>query len=598
MSLLDKLNQRKEQKKEEQIKAVEEEKKQSLAQINAQILETEEKRKRIKGLSDSLRSTFDSAKNKLSDFKNKKEVLKGAYEDSKDILEEDDGITSFEGMLEANEAEPEVKAYRKAGGRGPAKEKGAKKISSEEVGTTGDLYKAVGTIQELSKSLRAEMGIAEKDKKDLNFSAVKKDSEISNREANFIQIDEFLKTLDTKLVELNKQKEEAIADTPEGKREALLKIDNPKDTVRSVDFNNIDHFYFQDRVMILSEKTGAETIKDEYGWALRDKLQLVAWNKKPDYEKKTINSITDPEKSDQLSYEQREFLKSWREEMKAITTISTAAVESRFAQDWERYFSRKNKSFLEKIDYNKELTKQIEHSLKDLENGLFKDPEFVNRKIKLAKSSGGYNNDRVISDVSADEEYNRYHKEWTTIEHEIEEYAQSKKTEKEKATGSLWQIIPGYKKKLDALNKQWQIFEDFRKNRPLKEENLKKDGISDEEIKVMKEYRKKRNDNEAEYKRDDVLRLKFLHASDAKSFYIGFKPGKDILDGQEMIIEELPERLKARLAELKAELANLSESELAIVNERDRSVEAVKVNTEKFQKVAVENSDVIRKNYK
>lgn len=789
MSLLEKLGQKRTQKDQLQQEKVLNEKKQSFEQINNQVIATEAKKQRIIELSKSLQTNYQGGEKKLADFKNQKEELKKAYEEHKDILEEE-GIENFEEMLEANAKEPEVKRYRRAGGRAPILEQEPKEESSEEapreMGETGELYKAVGTLKEIKESLQSEMPDIK-----LNFSAVvRKGEEISNRENSFIQIEEYLKTLDTQITELKKQREEAKLETPEGKHEALLKIDKPEDTVRSVDFKNIDHFYFKSGVMDLSEKIGGDTVKEVYTEALDKKLTSIAWDNKrrrgnggwdnsksdeqqaieaysalkklndfgynyndlhkfkelynetlrhlekifqqsekardnivqyrlplsrEDAEKReergwskeytyadlyiqhmeemlhitphkilldTLNSRKDisdrnvyspefihaefekynkflsyiknntgpetkfaidsyggddntnlifraqndkemrqemglNEKSSEkyLEYpdqfinrkggfdnaysEASKVGKEWEKDKNQIALISTAAVESRFAQEWSRYFSEKNKDFLGKVDYDKNLIDQIEHSLVRLEAGLFKDPEFVGRKIKLTKSRGGYS-DSIIEDISANEEYNQYRKEWDIIKQEMDEYANNKKTEIEKALGSLKRQIIAFGRdgKIEALNSKWQIFEDFKNDRLLNDERLKKYDISNEEIAAMKEYRRKRNDNDAQHKKDDAVRIKFLHASESKNFSLNFKPGVDILDGQEMTIEELPGRLEARLAELKNELANLSESELAIVHERDRSVEAVKASTDKFQKIAVENSDVIRKNYK
>jgi len=781
MSLLEKLGEKRAQKLEIAQKATEQQKKQSFEEINNQVIATEAKKQRIINLSRSLRENYQGGEKKLVDFKNQKEELKNAYEEHKDILEEE-GIESFEEMLEANAEEREVKQLRRSGGRGPVKEDG-------EAGETGALYKAVGTLKEIKESLQSEMPEVK-----LNFSAVvKKGEETSNRENSFAQIEEYLKILDEQIVELKKQSEEVKLETPEGKREALLKIDNPEDAIREVNFKNLDRFYFREAVLALSEKIGGDTVKEVYTEAINKKLTSIAWgNKRHDsgYGKsseqeaietypvlKKLNNFeynhTDLDKfnelynetlshlekifqqsekasqsiiqygfrgnkeddekhknygwseerayadfyiqhmesmlnitphktlldtlnnrkkiSDRYGYSpefihaefekynkflgyiknntdtETEFVgsgfgsrigsvfdsrnstdllnraqndkemrqemglnekdpekyleypeqfinrnggfdnayseasrvgKEWEKDKQRITLISTAAVESRFSQEWSRYFLEKNKSFLEKIDYNKTLIDQIEHSLRRFENGLFKDPEFANRKIKLARSSG-WNKDSIIQDISANEEYNRFSKEHATLEKLIEEYAGTKKTEIEKAIGYLKRQIIAFGRdgKIEALNKKWQIFEDFRNDKPLNDGTLKKDGISDEEIEVMKDYRKKRSDNNAEYKKDEAVHSRFFHASEAKNFFIGFKSGVDILDGQEMTIEELPGRLEARLAELKAELANLSESELAIVNERDRAVKDVEVCTKKFQNIAVENADVIRKTY-
>jgi hypothetical protein len=786
MSLIEKLKERKTEKIQREKETEKKGKLQTMEQINAEIVSTQAKKEKIIALKESLQNNYTGANKKLENFKTQKETLKGTYEENKDILEED-GIENFEGMLEANNEEPEVKQYRKSGGRAPSKESGAIGISSEYAGKTGELYQAVGTLTEIKNSLNQEMGLEKNE--ELNFSAVtKKDETISNRESSFIKIDEYLKSLDTNLAELVKQKEAVYLETPEGKREALLKIDNPKDKLSSVDFHKIDSFYFSSQVLELSEKIGPEIIKDEYGYELRDKLWLIAWKKKSlntrdqynnkspeqtaiescselkkidelrynhedlnkfdklhnealnhlekifqedeevydklvnyglssggraEYEKKqndgwsnkrivadrliknlswaadlgyydnlikeltnsqekirtknfSNGNITNPEhllaklelhnklleyiknntdkntefvnfsnrKQDLSSKLQndKEFRKelgltdklptselnvpidfinrnggfyealssarkyndSWQEEKNKLVEISTAAVDSRFAQDWERYFSNKHRDFLSIVDYNKKLEEQIQYTLGYLKNSsLLNTPEFANRRIKLSKPEGGYNNNSIIKDLSQNDDYNKYSKAGEIIRPAIEEYANNKKRELEKKMGSLWNI-PGRQKKMDALNKQWQVFEDFRNNKPLNDKVLTELGITEEEVTEMKNHRQKRNDNETEYKESDKVRLNFLHATEAKNFFINFKSG-DILDGQEMTIEELPARLETRLNEIKQTTANFSEPELAIITERDRAVADVKTTMDKFQKTAINNAEVLRK---
>ncbi|NCT54417.1 hypothetical protein GW758_00465 [Candidatus Falkowbacteria bacterium] len=807
MSLLEKLSEKKAEKKQREKEAEKNTKLQTMEEINAEITKIQTKKQRITTLKEALRSNYSGggeAKRKLDNFKNKKATLKGAYEENKDILE-DEGIENFEEMLEANANEPEVRQYRQAAGRGPAKENG-------EAGETGELHQAVGTLAQIKKDLQAEMPIDELTKKPeikLYFSATVKEGEkMNNREKSFLQVEEYLKTLDTEIDELNKKKEEVYLTTPEGKKEELLKIDDPKNKLRAVDFNKVDNFYFESRVCQLSEKIGVETIKEVYDDELKNRLNSIAWdnkslknrdsynNKSPEqlaienypalkklndlsynYEdlnkfnklhKETLDHLekilTENEsvynrinqyglyargsnsyntkqgggwsdkrivaenylqhaasmaaelgdydnltKSFEISaqkasnkdftsnnrdrisspeYFQAKFVKFnkfleyiknntdkntvfvdnshentvfvdsskketsilsrvkrdkelreeigltkeipspnldvpaefinrnggfyeslskargfndvWEKEKKKLAEISAAAVDSRFAQDWERYFSEKHRDLLTLAGYRKKLAMEIEYSLKNLKNSeLLNTPEFANRKIRLNIKQSGYSsgfNDTIIKDLSADEEYKRISEAGKPIKAAIEEYANNKKTERDKAAGSLKrQIIAfGREGKLKTLNDQWQVFEDFKNDKPLNEANLKSLGITEEEIAEMKDHRQKKNDNDAEYKKYDQTRLNFLHASSVKSFFLPFKSG-DILDGQEMKIEELPARLEARLNELKIEQSSLPESEVAIIAERDRAVEEVKSATDKFQKVMINNAEVLRK---
>lgn len=789
MSLLEKLSEKKAEKKQREQEAEKNIKLQTMEEIDVEITRIKTKKQRIITLWGALRSNYSSggeANKKLDNFKNKKETLKGAYEENKDILEEE-GVENFEEMLEANANEPEVREYRQAGGRGPVKKNG-------EVGEIGELYQAVETLAETKKALQAEMPEIK-----LYFSAAVKEGEtMNNREKSFLQVEEYLKTLDQEIAELNKKKEEVYLTTPEGKKEALLKIDKPKDVVRNVDFAKVDNFYFDFRVCELSEKIGAETIKEVYVDELKNKLNSIAWenkrlksqnvynsyNKSP--EQLAIENYPALEKLNELNYDysdlnkfnklhketldhlekiltenenmynrlnsyglsrdrsndyngkqaagwsdkrivaenylkhgasitigdyddfindfeisakrarSRDFTsnnngrldspkyyhakfeqynkfleyvknnsdvstelvdskdketsilsqfrkdkqsreeaglaekitsryldiptdfinknggfheawskaiqynKIWEEEKRKLAEISTAAVDSRFAQDWERYFSEKHKNLLASADYRKELSSQIEYVLKSLKNnGLFSDPEFANRRIRLNVQQRGYSsgyNNTIIKDLSADKEYKRISEAERSINAVIKEYVTNKKTEKEKAMGSLKRQIIAFDRagKLKTLNDQWQVFEDFKNDKRLNEGQLKNLGITEEEIAEMKSYRQKRDANAAEYKKYEQTRLNFLYASSVKSFFLPFKPG-DILDGQEMTIEELPARLEARLNEIRLEESSLPESELAIIAERDRAVEDVKKSTDKFQKVMISNAEVLRK---
>ena len=801
MSLFQKLSEKRAEKQQRLQEAEKNNKLQTMEEINAEITKIQTKKQKITALKEALRSNYSGggeANRKLDNFKNKQEALKGAYkeyyeknEENKDILEED-GVKSFQEMLEANVDEPEVRQYRQAGGRGPAQENGAR-------GETGELHQAVGTLAQIKKDLQDEMPIDELTKKSeikLYFSATVKEGEtMNNREKSFLQVEEYLKTLDNEIVELNKQKEEVYLTTPEGKKEELLKIDDPKNKLRAVDFAKVENFYFETRVCKLSEKIGVETIKETYNDELKNRLNSIAWdnkklknrdsynNKSP--EQLAIENYPALKKLNELKYDHSDLIKFhklhkealdhlekiltenenmynrlnnyglsrgrsndyngkqtqgwsdkrivaenylkygasqtignydnfindfevsarrasnkdftssnnggldspeyyhtkfeqynkfleyiknnsdantelvnrdtetsllssvrkdkqlreetglaekipsryldiptdfinrnggfheawskaiqsnelWQEEKKKLAEISTAAVDSRFAQDWERYFSEKNRDLLALADYRKKLGSQIEYVLQSLKNnGLFNDPEFANRKIKLQVQQGGYSsgfNDTIIKDLTADEEYKRISEAAKPIKTAIEEYAANKKTEKEKAMGSLKRqiFVRSLEKKLKTLNDQWQVFEDFKNDKLLNEENLKSLGITEEEIAETKMHRQKKKDNEAEYKKFDQTRLNFLHASSVKSFFLPFKSG-DILDGQEMKIEELPARLEARLNEIKVEESSLPESELAIIAERDRAVEDVKKSTDKFEKVIRNNAEVLRK---
>lgn len=806
MSLLENIKQKRAAKIQlEQEKKVQE-KKQSLDQITNNITALQEKKQRIKDLSGSLRENYKTGAEKATDFKNQKDTLKKVYENNQDLFE-DEGITNFEGMLEAKAQAKEVKKLRATGGRGSAKrpltdeeraevgrvESDSVRITTDAAGDTGELYKKVETIQQISASLREEMGI--KNKKDLNFSATKinkgEEGEMSNREANFIQIEEYLKNLDKELIELEAAKKTAYLETPEGKREALFKIDNPEYQVKPVDFNNITHFYFKSETLELSEKIGAEPIKEVYTEALSKRLTEIAWENKHQYdhrnpdaegeEQRAIKAYPALKKIDELSYDRTdlkkfnelytetlnhlekilqenektvnwltnyglsisrgrnnetekrrnegwsderilannyighieelveglghhgdlieilaknkdvsrgniysseyvhakferynkfleyiknntdsstEFLRdrsssqgtdllsrvgynkelrqeiglneklpqqylelpsefisrsggfdtalnkarnaseTWEADKKQIAEISKAAVELKFAQEWERYFSQKNKGFLEDINYNENLIKQIEQALNFIRTSdLLKDPDFAKREIKLYRNTSGYQENRIIEDVSAEGSY-EIRKEGNKIDEEIKIYADNRKnkieTEQLRLKNAMW--INRLSEKLENLRVQLDTFNHFAKGIKIEEANALKYGVTPEEIAVMKEYRKRKTENEEAYTKFTGISTKFAGATSKSNIYIDFKAGKDILDGQRMTIEELPIRLEARLDELKRAKANLSEPELAIISESARALEAIDINSNKYPKVVANNMDVMNRN--
>jgi len=268
MSLFDKLSQKKTEKISKEKEAINAEKKQSVEELAATIKATSEKKARLEAMLRDLDWAFKGGNQALDNFKSKKAQLKSAFEEHRDILEED-GINDFEEMLEANADESEVKEYRRSGGRAP-------RGQNEEAGATGSLYKGVKTLTDLKAAIQAEMPDVK-----LNFAATKKKGEeVSNRESSYAAVAEYLKNLDQEVIELQKRKEEAYLETSEGKRELINKTRNVDYTFNNVELNTPDNFYFEDNILSLSQQIGSEAIKEVYAEKLTKKLQSKAWAEK------------------------------------------------------------------------------------------------------------------------------------------------------------------------------------------------------------------------------------------------------------------------------------------------------------------------------
>lgn len=268
MSLFAKLEQKRDEKTKQAKEAETAGKKQTVEQIAAQITAAEEKKQRIVQLVTNLQTGYDKTGDRLEAFKGEKEKLEKAYEDNKDILEEE-GIPDFDAMLKANAEEPEVRQLRRSGGRGPAREDGTP-------GETGQLYQGVKSLSEIKAALQAEMPELK-----LNFTGGKKaDEEISDREFALAQIENRLKDLDQEIISLQTEKAKAYLETPEGKREAILKVKRPEYILSNARLDNVEDFYFSEDLLKLGEKLGPEAIKEVYTEELSKKLEEQAWRRK------------------------------------------------------------------------------------------------------------------------------------------------------------------------------------------------------------------------------------------------------------------------------------------------------------------------------
>ncbi len=572
MSLLEKLDQKKAQKEQQKQAEKIQEKKQSFEQINSQVIALTEKKQRIISLKNDLRRGYDSGENKLRDFKSQKETLKTAYEDNREILEEE-GIENFEEMLETNAEEPEVRNYRNAGGRKPSKKESAK-ISAGEAGETGQLYKAVSSITDIKNSLQAEMPEGVK----LNFSAVtRKDEELNNRELSFSQIDEYLESLEKDIAELEEQKKDAYLKTPEGVREALSKDVSPEWILRENNFNNPDRFEIKDWIFKLSEKTGLEPIKEIYTDTLNTRLEKIVW------ENKRQMAIKHHSDLEQLS----------NEEKRQITELSRGAVGKRFAEAQERYFTYQNKKILESLDHARELGTNLDTAIKYLDNhSNLKDPELSKRKIRIAADS--WKGSQIYE---AGSEYEPIRKSGAAARDKINEYTDTHIREMEREINKLRlaTIVLGRNSKIEKLEKRKRIFEDFKKDKPLKESELTSLGIDPEEIAEMKEMRQEKNETDKNYRHYDDNRIKFFTAIDTEKLALPITED-DILNNQEMGFDELSGRLQKRFDEINTYLNNLPEPEKTINEERKRLSREVEETEKKFKEIFKKNIEIIEKN--
>lgn len=271
MSLLEKLNQKKQVKVQAEKETAEEKKMRVLDEISAKIGERKAKKDRLLLLIKDLGYGWQTGNEVLADFKSKKAVLSQAYEENKEILEED-GVKDFSGMLETNATEPEVRAYRRRGGRDLNKEDGAP-------GETGDLYKSVASIKDLKNKLQDEIKEDHPDWK-LNFSARSKAKGTANqRQESLLKIRNYVEELEKELSVLEKQKEEAYLKTDKGARQEIAKNINTNN-YRDLSYDKMleGNFYFQDPDMRLTERFDPEIIKEMYAEKITEKLTKQAWN--------------------------------------------------------------------------------------------------------------------------------------------------------------------------------------------------------------------------------------------------------------------------------------------------------------------------------
>lgn len=282
----------------------------------------------------------------------------------------------------------------------------------------------------------------------------------------------------------------------------------------------------------------------------------------------------------------------WEEEKRAIADLSQAAVESRWVSSWSNYYNRKNETVLKRIDGDQKLKESIKVNL--AKSPLFLNPEFGNRKVRL--EVGGYAPDRVIKDVTSDEDFRRISTERQRIQKEIDDYVKEQQELIDQKIGSLRRsfIALGRADKIDSLSRHRDCLDDCRKNQKVNWE-LAGRYMDPEELAKVKALKEKLEENDKEYRQHDKSRLDFLGISDSRNFYLELDP-KDPLVGQDMSIKELAEQLRQRSVELEKSLSNLSPAEQDILTERDRLTAEVESTKKRFQETAVRNAGIVRGN--
>jgi|GEM_PF-3467884 len=329
MSLLQKLEDKKTAKAEQEKAKDTEAKLQTLSELEASLGVAKNQREKIIALNQKLEDDYKTAGKTLADFKSQKKVLQDAYEgedgENKKIWAEE-GINSYSELLEKNAHEPEVRKFRQTGGRAPAKENG-------EAGETGKLAHEVATLTEAQAELSKLMPEFK-----INFSGGKAAGEkMSNREFAAADIKNYLKNLDQKIEDLEKEKERAYLATPEGQREALAKELRPDRIFSSADLNRWNNFHFQDDVFAASEKYGVATVKEILTEKLEAQLVDKAWQRKNSDEKKAVENFPALDKLDKTHYdwgEFREVKNLYSKALRHLTDIieGDPAVANKFSQ--------------------------------------------------------------------------------------------------------------------------------------------------------------------------------------------------------------------------------------------------------------------------
>jgi hypothetical protein len=261
MSLGEKLEKKRAVKKEEVEKVKKMSVQEKINTITTEMNVLTTKKEKITSLASSLKNNYASADVKLTDFKDKKEVLKEIFNENEDILKED-GVENFEEMLVENADEEEVKKYRQSGVRGPKTEK-----NKEE--ETGELYQSVKDIGELKTQLNEEVPELK-----LNFSARKiNNQDINQRELSFQKIEEYLNFLDTELEKLKQKQAETLLETKEGKRDTIVKDAQENNLFNSTSIERPVGFNFGDKQIELASQFGEETVKNVYVGMLSERMK-------------------------------------------------------------------------------------------------------------------------------------------------------------------------------------------------------------------------------------------------------------------------------------------------------------------------------------
>lgn len=356
---MDKIGKKIQEKEAERKNEQENEKRRSFEDLDKELADTKEKHKNIEILCARLKNNYEAGGQALGRYKGDRKELEDVYEKAKEILAEE-GINSFEEMLAANENEPEVRVYHEKGARYQNKETGAWK--------TGRLYSQVEQLVQTAEELKSLLPELK-----LNFSNTKaRGQEISNRENAFIKISEYLKELEQKIQSLEQQRDRAYLETPEGQKEAILKIRHPESDLRDVDLAHLESFHFNHGILRLSQEIGAGSIKELYTESLAKRLEGEIFERKSkpggyqSQEQMAIKEYPDLEKLANLNYSQE------------------------YVKTQEAYNAALN--HLEKIFSNEEVGREISHY--GISGGVPEASQYRDEQIKYS----GWSNPRVQAD--------------------------------------------------------------------------------------------------------------------------------------------------------------------------------------------------------
>lgn len=618
MSLRDKLEAKKIEKTETEKERVAMSIQEKITAVEADIFALETRKQNIAKLFSTLKNNYNQSTASLDNFKSKKGLVKEIFTENEEVLK-DDGIESFEQMLNENPDEEEVRAYRQAGVRGP-------KTIEDKEGDTGALYENINDLVSVKEALKAEMPELK-----LNFSARKVNNEdISHRDASFKKIEEYIKGLDDELIKLNKKKGEIVLDTPEGRAELILKDMETSRVLRDVSLDRPASFHLNNNQVELGLEIGEDNLKQIYkeelakklkneiygsmGWAIQANraaaIKYEPFLNYPDLKKMMKLEIT-PEDQALIDLRQKNpypdaetYIKkhgnlaaAWNEASRAIEDLrkiekkidilSKSAVDSNWILAYKANFELKNKEVLAKLAERQNLKEALMNSLPIAQRLL--DSKFSDREVGLKSAVGDYSGK---SHSIVDTSFDQYHKSNSSQSLENEN---NKQQFQQELFNKIDQDIKdlknkifafGVNKKIDALNQKKQtIKEVMRLNDKINDTEAIRKILSQEEFEKIKSFVELSNQLRAEYRIKDQERIDFSKMCQGIS--INFKEN-DILNVESISIKDLASLLINRVTELNSMEKNADEEEKAIIKERDRIKQELERATKAFNEISRE----------